>query len=353
MTVTFKDVAELAGVSTQTVSRVTNGATNVAQETKEKVLKAIQELGYVPNQGAQMLSRSKSKIVGLITLDMGLHGASLIANGVRQKAQEMDYAVSFSVVSEKNSSESLLKSIQELKAQRIELVVVNIPLDKEQCESLVANHRDMKFVFIDVPVNAKVYSVSSDDRQGAILAVELFLKQGRSRPILIAGPRLSDASEKRRQAWVERFAHDNISPVETYHCDWDVKQAYQAISSQLVKGVEFDCVLVGNDQMALGVLLALNEAKIAIPDQVAVIGFDDTDDSAYFFPPLTTIHQDLKQIGEKALDILFNLQTDREPEEVLVSVQLKERKSSGVKASHQYSKDEVKALLRKVEHLLP
>lgn len=353
MTVTFKDVAELAGVSTQTVSRVTNGATSVAQETKEKVLKAIQELGYVPNQGAQMLSRAKSKIVGLITLDMGLHGASLIANGVRQRAQEMDYAVSFSVVSEKNSSEFLLKSIQELKAQRIELVVVNIPLDKEQCESLVAEHKNMKFVFIDVPINAQVHSVSSDDRQGAILAVELLIRQGRTKPILIAGPRLSDASEKRRQTWVEMLTKENITPLETYHCDWDVKQAYQAISTQLIKGGGFDSVLVGNDQMALGVLLALNEAKVGIPDQVAVIGFDDTDDSAYFFPPLTTIHQDFKQIGKKALDILFHLQANQEPQEELISVVLKERKSTGIKASHEYSKDEIKALLQKVEHLLP
>lgn len=355
MTVTFKDVAELAGVSTQTVSRVTNGASNVAEDTKQKVLEAIKELGYVPNQSAQMLSRAKSKIVGVITMDMRLHGASLIANGVRRRAQEMNYSVSFRVVADKNNTELLSKAVQELKAQRIELIVINISLDKAQSEALVSEHKEMKFIFIDVPPDACVYSISSDDIQGAMLAFDLLIKEGRTRPLFIAGPQFSSASEIRRLTWLDAFGRENIAPVACCHCDWDVKKAYQAVSDLLLKGENFDCVLVGNDQMALGVLLALNEAKISIPDQVSVIGFDDTDDSAYFSPPLTTIHQDFREVGKKALDILFSLDADKEVHhhKTVESVTLVERRTTGSKSEYLYAKEEVMTLLRKVEHLLP
>ena len=95
MSITFKDVAKLAGVSTQTVSRVTNGSQDVAESTRNKVNAAIKQLGYVPNKGAQMLSRAKSTSVGLVTLDMALHGAAMIANGVRMQAHDMSYGVAF------------------------------------------------------------------------------------------------------------------------------------------------------------------------------------------------------------------------------------------------------------------
>ncbi|GAB3480378.1 LacI family DNA-binding transcriptional regulator [Marinomonas epiphytica] len=353
MKATFKDVAKLAGVSTQTVSRVTSGATNVAEKTRAKVLKAIEELDYVPNKGAQLLSRSKSKSVGLITLSLDHHGASLIANGIRQQAEKMHYNIVLNVVSE-HSVSTANSAIKELKAQQVELIIINLPLNREQAEGFQANHKDTTFVFMDVPPDSQVHQVSSTHQQGAASAARLMIEQGRESFMLIAGPQDSSASSQRLAGWKSVVTDQNCRLVIEKHGDWKAASGYQLTLQALKEGYDFDAILVANDQMALGVLRAIHEFGRKIPSQIALAGFDDSTDSAYYYPPLSSVRQDFLSLGFNAVNLAIaaHHNPQEELQKIAIPTQLMERQSTGVKAPQDVDKHAIRQLLNELNEKL-
>lgn len=357
MSVTFKDVAKLAGVSTQTVSRVTNGSESVAESTRIKVNEAIKKLGYVPNKGAQMLSRAKSTNIGLITLDMALHGAALIANGVRKKAHQLNFGTAFSIVSEPGLN-SIQVSMRELIAQQVDCVILNVPLTAEDAVTLVEQFASLHLIFIDVPDATYVHFVHCEHAQGAAEIVRHLIDTGRDQFLLITGPEESSASKIRLAGWQHEIKAACKQEVFQYRGDWQASSGYLAVREAVGQQIEFDAVVVASDQMALGVLRALDELQIQVPEQVAVVGFDGITDSAYFNPPLTTIKQDFTAIGEQAVIQAIELKNQDPSDEVplkqtRVPVELIIRKSSEPKPTGSYSKQEIQQLLRKVEALLP
>ncbi|UPW19448.1 LacI family DNA-binding transcriptional regulator [Agarivorans sp. TSD2052] len=352
MSVTFKQVAELAGVSTQTVSRVTNGASNVAQDTRDKVNAAIAQLGYVPNKGAQLLSGAKSKVIGLITLDVSLHGISLIANNIRIQAQRHDFGTAFSVVDE-HAFDKIVSATRELTSQRIEYIIVNLPLTKNEAEQLVELFPNLHFVFIDVPDDSQVNSVSAAHYQGASDAASLMLKQQRHRLLLLTGPSDSSASKLRLQGWLAQIERQKATVVAQLEGDWLASSGYQLTREALRNGAQIDGVLVASDQMALGVLRALHEHALTVPQQVAVIGFDDSADSAYFSPPLTTIKQDFSLISERAIAMLFDDKSSSLPLKASIATQLIERQSTQLFTEQSYNKAALERLLLQIKNALP
>ncbi len=357
MTVTFKDVAKLAGVSTQTVSRVTNGSENVAEATRKKVNQAIKQLGYVPNKGAQMLSRAKSKNIGLVTLDMALHGAALIANGVRRMAHDLDCGTAISVVSQPSLA-NVQDAIRELIAQQVEGVVLNVPLISEDAHRLVEQFQSLKLVFIDVPEDTNVHFVHGAHAEGAEQGAAHLVESGRESFVLITGPEKSSAAQVRLEGWLKILNEERKTISYQYTGDWQAQSGYLAIREAFAQNKQFDAVLVASDQMALGALRALNELNIRVPEQVAVVGFDGIEDSAYFTPPLTTIKQDFAEIGRQAvvqtmrLIEQVNLQAT-ELHQLHIPVDLIERRSSEKKEPSSYNKHDIQQLLRQVESMLP
>lgn len=354
MNVTFKDVAKLANVSTQTVSRVTNGSSNVAQQTRDKVNAAIKQLGYVPNKGAQLLGRAKSKVIGVVTLDILLHGASLIANGIRQQAMNLGYGTSLAVVSE-HALEKIITAIDELRAQRIEFVIMNIALNKAEAEMLVEQYPNMHFVFIDVPIDSQVNGVWGDHYAGARQAAELMISLQRKSLLLITGPNDSSASQLRLQGWLDVIKENTqVKLVTQYEGDWQSCSGYLCTRQALNDGREFDSVLVASDQMALGVLRALHEFNLMVPQQVSVIGFDDTADSAYFTPPLTTVKQDFLAIGERAVLLAFSAAEDTAQPYLHESIatELIERKSTIILQPATEKHLQIQSLINQFEKLL-
>lgn len=188
MSVTFKDVAQLAKVSTQTVSRVTNGSKNVAAETRKRVFIAIEQLGYVPNKGAQILARAKSKFVGVITVDILHHGASNFVRGIHQQSKELDHEISLSLLTDA-SFENVIASIKEFKSLRIEFIIINVPLLKEQAEQIVTQFQTQQFIFIDIPDNTQAHSICADHFTGAIQAANLMLTLQKKHILLLSGPK--------------------------------------------------------------------------------------------------------------------------------------------------------------------
>ncbi len=354
MTITFKDVAKLAGVSTQTVSRVTNGSINVSENTRNRVNKAIKQLGYIPNKSAQMLSRSKSNVIGLITLEMSLHGAALIANGIRLQAHDMGYGTVFSVVNTP-SLDNIQTSIHELISQQVTCIILNVPLTTSAAEQLVQQYPHLHFVFIDVPEESQVHYVCCDHKKGAQLAAQHLLDTKHQHFLLITGPQESSASNSRYQTWLSVLANTNQHPVATHIGNWQADSGYLAIRDAVANQIKFDAVLVANDQMALGVLRALNELGIEVPSQVSVIGFDDINDSAYFNPPLTTVKQHFLDIGKEA--VIIGLQSDEQETPMLIhknlDVTLVHRKSTAPRTDNPYQKESLIRLLDEIKRQLP
>ncbi|MDN3682063.1 LacI family DNA-binding transcriptional regulator [Vibrio tapetis subsp. quintayensis] len=351
MSVTFKDVANLAGVSTQTVSRVTNGAENVAETTRKKVNHAIKQLGYVPNKGAQMLSRAKSKIVGVVSLDISLHGVALIDSGIRAQANDKGYATALAVV-ERGDVESIRSAMRELIAQQVEAIIINAPLTQKNAEGLVEQFQHIHLIFIDVPDQSKVNYVCAAHKEGAKLAARHLLDAERSQFILITGPNESTASQVRYQSWCEQISHSELAQVVWQHeGDWQAHSGYLAIRDAIAKKCSFDAVLVAGDQMALGVLSALHEFGLSVPEQVSVVGFDGIKDSAYFTPSLSTIEQDFHLIGQKAVNLALQ-SVSAIPLQEVIPVRLLARDSSRVKRSEEYNRERVLTLIDELKNML-
>ncbi|MEZ8243565.1 LacI family DNA-binding transcriptional regulator [Vibrio splendidus] len=354
MSITFKDVAKLAGVSTQTVSRVTNGSQDVAESTRNKVNAAIKQLGYVPNKSAQMLSRAKSTSVGLVTLDMALHGAAMIANGVRMQAHDMGYGVAFSVVSEPNLANTR-EAIRELMAQQVDSIILNVPLESADAELLVEQYQHLNLIFIDVPSNSQVNYVCGDHAEGAKLAAQHLLESGRTDFLLITGPNKSSASKIRHQSWLAALSDAESKVQYQYQGNWQAESGYLGVREAVAKQAVFDAVLVASDQMALGVLRALQELQIPVPDKVAVVGFDGIEDSAFFNPPLTTIKQDFTTIGRQAVVLAEKLNANSQDALLQhhIETALLPRESSQPKVTAHYEKQEIEHLLKRIQTLLP
>ncbi|MEZ8600847.1 LacI family DNA-binding transcriptional regulator [Vibrio splendidus] len=354
MSITFKDVAKLAGVSTQTVSRVTNGSQDVAESTRNKVNAAIKQLGYVPNKGAQMLSRAKSTSVGLVTLDMALHGAAMIANGVRMQAHDMGYGVAFSVVSEPNLA-NIREAIRELMAQQVDSIILNVPLESADAEWLVEQYQHLNLIFIDVPSNSQVNYVCGDHAEGAKLAAQHLLESGRTDFLLITGPNESSASKIRHQSWLAALSDAESKVQYQYQGNWQAESGYLGVREAVAKQAVFNAVLVASDQMALGALRALQELQIPVPDKVAVVGFDGIEDSAFFNPPLTTIKQDFTTIGRQAVVLAEKLNANSQDALLQhhIETALLPRESSQPKVTAHYEKQEIEQLLKRIQTLLP
>ncbi|HKS35147.1 MAG TPA: LacI family DNA-binding transcriptional regulator [Enterobacteriaceae bacterium] len=310
--ITLYDVARLAGVSYQTVSRVINEAEHVSSRTREKVLQAMAELNYVPNRGAQQLAGKRTLSLGLMTADLALHAPSQIASSVKSRASKAGFAVLISMV-ENNSEAACLLALQELLAQRVSGLLINVPLEDAQAERLAALAAPLPVLFLDVSPTAAVNSLAFDAEQGARLGVEHLLALGRRRIALLGGPESSVSARARFSGWLHHLARAGLTPSGAEQGDWSAASGFEKAHRLLADSEWPDAILVANDQMALGVLRACAAKGISVPTQLSVIGYDDTTDSAWFTPPLTTVRQAFKDAGQQSVEWLeARLKSDAE-----------------------------------------
>ncbi len=186
--ITLYDVASLAGVSYQTVSRVINDAEHVSARTREKVQQAMAELHYVPNLRAQQLAGKRTRTLGLITTDLALHAPSQIVSAVKSRAAEQGASVLISMVEQPHQCQAAL---QALLAQRVEALLVNVPLDDPHAEQLRALASPVPVLFLDVSPSAQVNSLVFNAEEGARLGVEHLLSLGHQHIALLSGPESS------------------------------------------------------------------------------------------------------------------------------------------------------------------
>lgn len=341
--ITLYDVALLAGVSYQTVSRVINDAEHVSARTREKVQQAMAELHYVPNLRAQQLAGKRTRTLGLITTDLALHAPSQIVSAVKLRASEQGASVLISMVEQPQQCQIAL---QALLAQRVEALLVNVLLDDRLAEQLRALASPVPVLFIDVSPAAQVNSLVFNAAQGARLGVEHLLSLGHQRIALLSGPESSVSARARLAGWKATLAEAGLEPIALAYGDWSAACGYEK-GHLLLSAVELpDAILVANDQMALGVMRACAEKGISIPGQISVVGFDDTADSAWFSPPLTTVRQAFREAGEQSVEWLLAPTQGEECWQVQLPVTLVTRHSSARRAPQQAEYEDLAQQLR-------
>ena len=324
-------VAELAGVSHQTVSRVLNDASLVKEETRLRVVAAIEELGYRRNFAARLLATNSSRRIGMVTAHLALHGPSMIALAVQEAGQEQGYDVSLVGLPE-FSSEALHKAVDRLSDQAVEAIVVAAPY-RDAVEMTRSLQLGIPVVMVQGVTADEPLSAGIDQDAGAQLAVGHLLDLGHRHVAHVSGPPEWIEARQREAGW--RAAHDErgLLPGPALEGDWSSASGHRA-GLRIAQDPDVTAVFAGNDFMALGVLHALHQSGRQVPDDVSVVGFDDEPQSSYYWPALTTVAQDFSELGRRALTVaLAAVRGDDDTAVDLIEPTLRVRESTGPRRS--------------------
>ncbi|WP_314224001.1 LacI family DNA-binding transcriptional regulator [Streptomyces zaehneri] len=288
------DVARLAGVSSQTVSRVSNGYAGVNEETRQQVLEAMKELGYRPNSAARALKRGEFRTIGVITFTLSTTGNVRTLEAIATSAAAEGYAVTLLPVAVPTSDEvrGAFSRLEELAVDAV-IVIMEVHLLDAATVKLPPH---VQVVVVDSDAGDHYTVVDTDQAGGTKTAVRHLLELGHRTVWHLGGPEDSFAAQRRADAWREALTEADRPAPPPVRGDWSAESGYLA-GRELAAREECTAVFAANDQMALGLLRALHEAGRRVPEDVSVIGFDDIPEAGSFLPPLTTLHQDFAEVG--------------------------------------------------------
>ncbi|MFC4468476.1 LacI family DNA-binding transcriptional regulator [Streptomyces xiangluensis] len=322
------DVARLAGVSSQTVSRVSNGYEGVTEETRRQVLAAMEELGYRPNSAARALKRGEFRTIGVITFGLATTGNVRILEAIATSAAHEGYAVTLLPVAvpTQNEVRGAFSRLGELAVDAV-IVILEVHLLDAVTLSLPPH---VRIVVADSDAGDRYTVVDTDQAGGSRTAVRHLLDLGHHTVWHLAGPEESYAAERRAQAWRTELTEAGRPTPPLVRGDWSAESGYHA-GLELARQKDCTAIFAANDQMALGLLRALHEQGRKVPDDVSVIGFDDIAEAGSFLPPLTTVHQDFAEVGRLCVEgVLRQMHHDEtEPGTTLVPTRLVVRSSAG------------------------
>ena len=296
------DVAALAGVSHQTVSRVLNNHPNVAERTRLRVLAAITELGYRPNRAAKALVTGRSQTIGVVAQSSTLFGPASLLAAFTVAAGEAGFAVSVASVRDLDRA-SFREAVERHLDQRVAGVVVIAPVDSASAAVETVPH-DVPLVLVDGDPSLPRPHVTVDQAVGARLATQHLLDSGHSTVWHVCGPQEWYDSRGRIRGWREALIAAGAEVPPLVQADWSVASGYRA-GLVLARMPEVTAVVAAHDHLALGMLRALHERGRAVPDDVSVVGFDDVPESAYFIPPLTTVRPDFDAVARTSLRLVL------------------------------------------------
>ncbi|NMH81134.1 substrate-binding domain-containing protein [Pseudonocardia xinjiangensis] len=329
------DVARLAGVSHQTVSRVVNGSPHVSTPTRNKVLAAMEQLGYRRNAVARALATRRSGTLGVITFDTVLHGPVTTLYGVEQAAGALGLGVSIAVV-DRVSSDAVMRALTRLEDQSVEGVIA-LATQEDAVRALTAGLRALPAIFVGGLAGAAAAgatAVGTDQLDGAQAATRHLLEFGHRTVHHLAGPQDWLDSRWRVEGWRAALHAAGAPEPPLVEGDWSARSGYCGMRAMLAADPALTAVFAANDQMALGALRALDEAGRRVPEDVSVVGFDDVPEAEFFRPPLTTVRQHFAEAGQRAVHLLLDLIRPQEsPADAtpppLVPTELVVRRSSG------------------------
>ncbi|MCO1576870.1 LacI family DNA-binding transcriptional regulator [Crossiella sp. SN42] len=306
------DVARLAGVSHQTVSRVLNDHPNVREQTRLRVRAAIKELGYRPNRAARALVTGKSQLIGVVTQNSTLYGPASLLSAFEEAAGEAGFAVSVGRVRVLDR-ESIAAAVERHRDQRVAGIVVIAPTASAS-DALADIPAGVPLVTVDGDPDRPTPLVTVDQAAGAFAATKHLLDVGHKTVWHVSGPADWFDAAGRVRGWQRALdlAGAEVPPV--LPADWSAAAGYQA-GQMLARMPEVTAVFAANDHLALGVLRAMSERGRRVPWEVSVVGFDDVPEAAYFIPPLTTVRPDFAAVARETLGLLLTQVSEGETAE--------------------------------------
>jgi DNA-binding LacI/PurR family transcriptional regulator len=317
---TMHDVARLAGVSYQTVSRVINHHPYVAEDTRERVLQVIAELGYRPNRAAQSLAGHRSHTLAMTTFGIDNYGPSQMVINIEQAARQAGYDLIFASVTD-TTIESMRVALDRLLHWEIDGLLFIMPVRGMPYDELVDLCGATPIVLVGAEPAENTPVVYIDQQHGATLVAEHLLAAGHRTVAEIRGPENWVDAQARHEAIVRALNGAGLALTASAEGDWTSRSGYEAALSLLNRGAKFSALFAANDQMALGAIRALIERELRVPEDVSVVGFDDMSEAAYFTPPLTTVRQDFATLGRRGIEYLVqrinNPRTSVEPQAIL------------------------------------
>ncbi len=304
------DVGRVAGVSHQTVSRVINGSPRVRPATRDRVLAAMQSLGYRPNSVARALATGRTNTLGVVGFDTTLYGPASVLFGIERAAHEAGYLMIVASLKALDRS-SVPEAIERLRIRGVDGILVIAP-DQASAEALRRTHSDLPLVAVEAGPADAMSVVAVDQFSGAVSATRHLLDLGHETVWHISGPADWLETHERIDGWRTTLEEAGIAPPPLLVGDWSARAGYD-LGRRLSRNPRVSAVFAANDQMALGVLRAMHEAGRRVPAEVSVVGFDDIPESPYFTPPLTTVRQNFIEVGGRSLRSLVHTIETGEP----------------------------------------
>ncbi|MGO1848453.1 MULTISPECIES: LacI family DNA-binding transcriptional regulator [unclassified Microbacterium] len=305
----IRQVAQLAGVSHMTVSRVMNDYPHIKEATRKRVLDVIEELGYRPNQAARALATQRNRRIGVLVESAVSFGPMSTLRSVEFAARTAGYAVN-SIGLHDGDEVTPQEAIEHLTAQGIDALCVVAP----RSSSLAT----IRKIPIGVPVlvvkpdkDPAFLTISVDQQQGTVLAVDHLVSLGHRDILHLAGPLDWLDARARERAFHARAKEWGIRQRPIVVGDWSADFAYD-YAKGLRELPEFTAVFAANDDMAVGLVHGLHDRGFSVPGDISVIGFDDISLAAHVLPPLTTVHQNFHSLGVSAVDMLRAAIEERE-----------------------------------------
>ena len=309
----IRQVAELAGVSHQTVSRVLNDHPSIRPATRERVLKVIEDVGYRPNSAARALATSKSNRIGVLVDSAVEYGPNSTLRGIETAARAAGYSVtSATVVGDDPDSGAPGHGValEHLMSQGIDALCVIAPRSSS-LDRLRAATPHIPALVIKAAGDDTFLTASVDQELGAALAVRHLIDLGHRRIAHVSGPLDWLDAHARHRAWQREIRSAGLDELEAVVGDWTADFAY-GLARDPGRLPPCTAIFAANDQMALGLIHGFAERNISVPGDISIVGFDDLPEAKHFLPPLTTVRQDFRALGECSVEVLRSALEGRE-----------------------------------------
>ncbi|MCS5497801.1 LacI family DNA-binding transcriptional regulator [Cnuibacter physcomitrellae] len=323
---TIFDVARLAGVSHQTVSRVLNDMPNVKPATRTRVEQAIAQLRYSPSPAARALVTRRTRTIGLVTPGTLDYGPTSIATSFNFAARAARYNVD-AVSTPDNDVAAVRTAVEGLLRQRVDALVL-IVVDIEVLQSIQGLQVGVPLVAAAATSRPHPLLVSIDQYRGARAATRHLIESGYERILHVAGASRAPDALERVRGWRDEMAAALREVVEPEVGDWSAESGYRIVQELDVR--PGDGLFIANDHMSIGALSALRARGLRVPEDVGVVGFDDLPESPYLLPPLTTVRQDFAALGALMMQKVLVLadEPDRVTEDTPIPTRLVLREST-------------------------
>lgn len=286
------------------MSRVINNRPDVAKETRSRVWQVIEELNYQPSAIARSLIRQRSFALGVVTAGLKYVGPSRTLNGITEQAEEMGYTLLLKELTgfPTNEIQPLLNSLLARQVDGIIWAVPEVGHNRDWLESWPSGLH-VPMIFLTMQSRPDLFIVSVDNCAGGRVATKHLLEQGCKHIGHLSGPLDWWEARQRRAGWLDalREVGREVGEHQWVSGTWSAASGERALRRLLDSFPEMDGLFVANDQMALGVLQVACREGLRVPQDLAVVGFDGIPEAAYYWPPLTTVYQDLRELGRTAV----------------------------------------------------